>query len=99
MSLNGDVGGPSGCTTTATSVDFGDKGADTAAMLTTCTAYGGPSPESFICGSTGSNTTPGVWTSPATKVPEIDLASAATGLTLLLGGVAVLRSRRKLGLI
>ena len=99
MSLNGDVGGPGGYTTTATSVDFGGKGGDTAAMLTTCTAYGGPSPESFICGSTGSNTTPGVWTSPASKVPEIDPAPAATGLTLLLGGVAMLLGRRKLGLI
>jgi hypothetical protein len=41
-----------------------------------------------------SNGTPGVWTTPA---PEIDPASAASGLTLLLGGLAVLRGRRKLG--
>jgi hypothetical protein len=42
-----------------------------------------------------SNTTPGVW-SVAQKAPEIDPASAASGLTLLLGGLAVLRGRRKL---
>ena len=72
------LGGPGGYTTTATSVDFGGVGGDTAAMSTTCTAYGGPSPEPFICGSTGSNTTPGVWTSPAAKAPEIDPASAGS---------------------
>lgn len=31
----------------------------------------------------------------AVAAPEIDPASAASGLTLLLGGIAVLRSRRK----
>ena len=40
-----------------------------------------------------SNTTPGVW-SVAQKAPEIDPASAASGLTLLLGGLAVMRGRR-----
>jgi hypothetical protein len=52
------------------------------------------------CGPTGgcslfiqeSNTTPGVWS----VAPEIDPASAASGLTLLLGDLAVLRGRRKL---
>jgi hypothetical protein len=53
-------------------------------------------PQSFGCGSSGSNTTPGVWTSPAAKAPEIDPESAASGLTLLLGGLAVLLGRRKL---
>jgi hypothetical protein len=43
-----------------------------------------------------SNTTPGGWT-VAQQAPEIDPASAASGLTLLLGGMAVLRGRRKLG--
>jgi hypothetical protein len=56
----------------------------------------------FGCGQNGcslliqeSNTTPGVW-SVAQKAPEIDPASAASGLTLLLGGLAVIRGRRKL---
>jgi hypothetical protein len=56
----------------------------------------------FGCGQIGcslliqeSNTTPGVW-SVAQKAPEIDPASAASGLTLLLGGLAVMRGRRKL---
>jgi hypothetical protein len=43
-----------------------------------------------------SNSKAGVWT---VSVPEIDPSSAAGGLTLLLGGVAVLRARRKTGLI
>jgi hypothetical protein len=38
-----------------------------------------------------SNPTAGVWTAP-----EIDTATAGCGLTLLLGGTAVLRGRRKL---
>jgi len=42
----------------------------------------------------GFNTTPGSWTIAA--APEIDPASAASGLMLLFGGVAVLRGRRKL---
>jgi hypothetical protein len=41
-------------------------------------------------------TTAGVW-SVAQKAPEIDPASAASGMTLLLGGLAVMRGRRKLG--
>ena len=98
MSLNGDVPGPGGYTHTATSVDFGGVGGDSATMSTNCTAYVsapfGPSPQNFSCGSTGSNTTPGVWTGPPTRAPEIDPASAAGGLSLLLGGVAVLRGRR-----
>ena len=36
-----------------------------------------------------------VATPSAVAAPEIDPASAASGLTLLLGGMAVLRSRRK----
>ena len=100
MSLDGSVPGPGGYQLTATSVDMGGVGGDSAMMSATCTAFfpaGSPRDfESFGCGSTGSNTTPGVWTSPATKAPEIDPASAASGLTLLLGGVAVLRGRRRL---
>ena len=97
-SMYGDVLGPGGYTETATSVDFRGVGGDSATMSTNCTAFfsSGP-PQSFSCGSTGSNTTPGVWTSPAARVPEIDPALAASGLTLLLGGIAVLRGRRKLG--
>jgi hypothetical protein len=42
-----------------------------------------------------SSTTPGVW-SVAQKAPEIDPAAAASGLTLLLGGLAVMRGRLRL---
>ena len=100
MSLAGTVGGPGGWSQTMTSSDIGGVGGDSATMSTTCTAFFSPSlqpPQSFPCGSSGSNTTPGVWTSPAAQAPEIDPASATSGLTLLLGGVAVLRGRRKLG--
>ncbi len=41
-----------------------------------------------------SNTAAGVWTVSLAKAPEIDPASASTGLTLLLGGLAVLCGRR-----
>jgi len=96
MSLSGSIGGPGGYTLTATSVDIGGMGGDSATMATTCTAYFPlQPPQSFGCGSTGSNTTPGVWTSPAIRAPEIDPASATTGLMLLLGGIAVLRERQQ----
>ena len=51
---------------------------------------GGPNP----CTVVASSNSAGAW--QVTRAPEIDPASAATGLTLLLGGVAVLRGRRKL---
>jgi hypothetical protein len=98
MSLAGFVGGPGGWTETLTSSDIGGVGGDFATISANCTAFFPPSllpPQSFNCGSTGSNTKPGVWTSPPAKTPEIDPASAASGLTLLLGGVAVLRGQRK----
>ena len=41
-----------------------------------------------------SNTAAGAWTASFAKAPEIDLTSAGSGLTLLLGGLAVLRGRR-----
>ena len=44
-----------------------------------------------------SNSEAGVWTVSTKAVPEIDPSSATSGLTLLLGGVAVLRARRKTG--
>jgi hypothetical protein len=97
MSLAGMVGGPGGWTETMTSSDIaGGVGGDYAEISTNCTAYfsSGKPPQNFSCGSTGSNTTPGVWTGPPTRAPEIDPASAAGGLSLLLGGVAVLRGRR-----
>jgi len=43
-----------------------------------------------------SNIAPGNWGSTISHVPEIDPASAASGLALLLGGCAVLLGRRKL---
>jgi hypothetical protein len=48
------------------------------------------------CSVNVSNSKAGVWTVSSTAVPEIDPSSAASGLTLLVGGVAVLRARRKL---
>jgi hypothetical protein len=96
MSLDGSYNGFSGLTLTATSSDIGGVGGDSVAMSETCTAFFPlQPPQRFACGDTGSNMKPGVWTSP-TRAPEIDPASAASGLTLLLGGVAVLCGRRKL---
>jgi len=43
---------------------------------------------------TSTSTAAGTWTA-ATQAPEIDPASAANGLTLLLVGLAVLRGRRR----
>jgi hypothetical protein len=54
---------------------------------------GGPSGECLpYCGVMESNSTPGVW--EVVRAPEIDPESAASGLTLLLGGLAVLRGWR-----
>jgi hypothetical protein len=47
-----------------------------------------------FCGVVEGSSTPGVW--QAASAPEIDPASAASGLTLLFGGLAVMRGRRKL---
>ena len=96
MLLTGNVPGPSGYQMSANSGDVGGVGGDYAAVAVTCTASVPQGrPQGFGCGSTGSNTTPGVWTSSATQAPEIDPASAASGLTLLLGGLAVLRGPRR----
>jgi len=46
------------------------------------------------CFLTAANKTPGTWTVVTSSVPEIDPTSAATGLTLLFGFLAVMRSRR-----
>lgn len=42
-----------------------------------------------------SNSAAGHWSSALTSAPEIDPASAATGLTLFFGALAVMRSKRK----
>jgi hypothetical protein len=58
-----------------------------------CTSQGsggGPNP----CTVVASSKSAGVW--QVTRAPEIDPASAASGLTLLLGGLTVLSGRRKL---
>jgi hypothetical protein len=47
------------------------------------------------CVLTAANKTPGTWTVATTSVPEIDPTSAASGLMLLFGSLAVVRSRRK----
>jgi len=43
---------------------------------------------------TESNAASGSWSSTIARAPEIDFTSSAGGLTLLLGGIAVLRGRR-----
>lgn len=59
----------------------------------------GPNPVPYAgpainpCSVSASNKTPGAWL-VTTQAPEIDPASAAGGLTLLLGGLAVMRGRR-----
>jgi hypothetical protein len=53
MSLNGTVFGPGGYTLTATRVDLGGVGGDSAMMSTTCTAFSPVQPpQNFGCGST-----------------------------------------------
>jgi hypothetical protein len=47
------------------------------------------------CGLGVSNSKAGVWSVSTKAVPEIDPSSTASGMTLLLGGIAVLRARRK----
>jgi hypothetical protein len=47
------------------------------------------------CILTTANKTPGTWTVATSSVPEIDPTSAASGLMLLFGSLAVVRSRRK----
>jgi hypothetical protein len=64
------------------SYTFEDSGGNTGTMPQVCIPYCG-----IIESSAG-----GAWT--VTQAPEIDPASAASGLTLLLGGLAVLRGRR-----
>ena len=59
-----------------------------------CLDPAGPPPGCFTIEE--SNALPGAWKTSVTNAPEIDPASAAGGLTLLLAGLAVLRGRRKL---
>ena len=47
------------------------------------------------CSLGGSNQTAGTWIATTAYVPEIDPASAASGLTLLLGSLVVLRGRQR----
>jgi hypothetical protein len=56
------------------------------------TPYAGPTINP--CDVSASSSAAGRWT--VTQAPEIDPASAASGLTLLLGGLAMLRGRRRL---
>ena len=56
-------------------------------------SYAGEAPGTFQ--TNGSGTIPGAWTVKAARqAPEIHPRSAVSGLTLLLGGIAVLRGRR-----
>lgn len=71
-----------------------DGGESTSNGLGTVTYTGGTINP---CSLSGSNTTAGTWI-VSTPAPEIDPASAASGLTLLLGSAFVLRSRRSVKL-
>jgi len=72
------------------SIILSDVGGDTYT-----TGYSTPTCKGRLdpCFSLTQTTTPGSW-SAAIAAPEIDPASAAGGLTLLLGGLAVLRGRK-----
>jgi hypothetical protein len=59
-----------------------------------CLDPAGPPPGCFTI--EASSALPGVWKASVTRAPEIDPALAGSGLTLLLGGLAVLRGLRKL---
>ena len=48
-----------------------------------------------LCTISTANQTAGTWTVTTSSVPEIDASSAASGLTLLFGALAVLRPQRK----
>ncbi len=48
-----------------------------------------------LCTISTANTTAGTWTVTTSSVPEIDPSSAASGLTLLVGALAVLRPKRQ----
>ena len=97
MSLNGTVFGPGGYTSTANSVDFGGVGGDSALISTTCTAFFPlQRPQTLVVGRRGA-IRHRVFGHHRPGRLRLDPASAASGLTLLLGGVAVLRGRRKLG--
>jgi hypothetical protein len=68
------------------SVSFTQGGSE--GLCTYVASGGGGNP----CTVVASSTSAGAWL--ATQAPEIDPASAASGLTLLLGGLAVMRGRR-----
>jgi len=57
-----------------------------------CLDPAGPPPGCFTI--EASSALPGAWKASITTAPEIDPALAASGLTLLLGGLAVLRGRQ-----
>jgi hypothetical protein len=75
---------------TWSSIILSSVGGDTYTTgFSTPTCRGNPDP----CFSLTQTTTPGSW-SPAVAAPEMDPASAAGGLALLLGGLAVLGGRK-----
>jgi hypothetical protein len=63
--------------------------------IATSPGYYYPGPGFNPCTVNVSNTKAGDWTVSTTQVPEIDPASATSGLTLLLGGLLVLRGRER----
>lgn len=79
---------------TWSSIILSDVGGDTYTTgYSTPTCKGNPDP----CFLLKQTTTPGSW-SAAHAAPEVDPATAAGGLVLLLGGVAVLRGRKGVNL-
>jgi hypothetical protein len=81
------------------SYSFADTNGGCLSHLSTIGAntYANTGPAINPCSVDASNRTAGTWTvTGALAAPEIDPAFAASGLTLLFGGIAVLRGRRVL---
>lgn len=84
-------GGPTEILSSISSDDFAGTGGDNYQGIEASQYCG----QGVLCyTATAASVTPGEWTAVATKVPEVDAASAAAGLTLSMGGLLVFRARR-----
>jgi hypothetical protein len=93
--IGGDFGGTNSPTWATVTISNAGDSFTTGLSTPSCEAPPGVPISCFSVSE--SNSAPGSWDATIARAPEIDPASAASGLTLLLGGVAVLRGRRKLG--
>lgn len=87
------VGTNSSVVFTVTSTGAGGKGGDSANAVYFSPEFSNPNEPPGCCFSSASVNVPGSWT--VTRAPEINSASAISSLTLLFGGLAVLRGRRR----